>query len=216
MASSLKPLAHLVLKMVRVFADFGVSARSVIICVTGLVLVVGAFIVGLVSVAQAALLVLMWASMAFLLLPTRHLIMERCGRLRRLPFEDRRAASLFAAKQRAIFAQAGLVGVRDGASSDGGNDSSKRKTVEHYPTLSKPNAAPYGLCFDVLLPSFLGIMATKAVKASDVIDGHISYLLRRVAPEVKTTVEAVSGSKVRLEIRLRDEFCTTIRPEDLG
>jgi len=195
--------------MFKVIADYGLTAKCVIFCVVSLGLIIAAIILDLVTMPHALILLSVWGITAFLVLPTRYLIAERLGCVRRLPIADRRAANLIIANQKQLFTQAGLVGVQvkhRKTRDNQGRTITHPIEVNHYPKLSRPIVAPYGFRFDLELPGQYGITATKTAKANELIDGYISYLLRRVSPAVTTEIEVVSGSAVRLMIRCRDEW----------
>ena len=204
--------------MLRVFGDYPTSPRSVILCLLGLALLVGAALLGLASPLWLMVFFAVWVLMAFLCLPTRHLLAERIGKTRRLTITDRRPARMVEAYQRQLFDCAGLVGlnvkyrkVKDPA----GNIRIVQIEQPRYPRLSALNPAPYGFQFDVELPGLLGVNTATATKNEPLIDGFISHLLRRAAPGATAQIEPISGSQFTLKLRLREEFSEIVSPREV-
>lgn len=202
--------------MLKVFIDYGVSAKAAIACLVTALLIGIVIALNLVTLPQALVIAGVWVVVMFLVLPTRHLLLEQIGGTRILPKCDRRAARLIQVKQRRLFVCAGLVGwqhkERRRKNNPGGI---KRIEIPQYPTLSKPVIAPYGFYYQVGLPGYCAITAAKAIKCQDLIDGYVSHLLRRTYPMVKVEVEQLSGCTVRLEIRIREEFASIVAPNEV-
>jgi hypothetical protein len=200
--------------MFSVFADFGVSVKSALVVLVGFSLIVIAARLGIASGSAIIAAFAVWGVVSFLMLPTRHLVIERFGSLRQLPPGDRRAARLVLVRHRTLFDCVGLAGFRTVNRRVKGKSGYRVESVALpvYPRLSKPAVAPYGFSFRVGLPGCYGITAAKAVNCQSEIDGFISHLLRRASPNVRVGILPVSGSVIELAIHLRDEFGSVVLP----
>jgi len=203
--------------MCRVFADYGLSVKATLVTVIALLLIVAGIISGLVTAPLSLIMLGGWGVFAFLTLPTRHLIFERYGRVRHLPVPDRRAARLIQLNRKPLFACAHLVGVqlKTRRTKTEFGTYTEQIEVPHYPRIAKPVPMPYGFRYTVDLPCRYGITATMAVKNQHLLDGYISELLRRTAPDATTLIEQITGSVVWVKVQLREEFANIVMPGEV-
>ena len=214
---SLRTSALVASKMISVFRAYGVSVKAALLVLVGFVLIGLAARLGLASAFRIGAAVGVWAGLAFLLLPTRHLLSENVGPLRQLPKSDRRPARLIQVKQRELFDCVELVGFRSVKRWVKGKSRYEVAAVSipQYPKLFPPAAAPYGFSFRVELPGCYGVTSARAVKHQAEIDAFICYLLRGYTPTVAVEVMAVSGSLIEIAVRFKDEFADVVLPDEV-
>jgi hypothetical protein len=192
--------------------DYGLNIKAVAIILTVLLLIVALAYFQIITLVITLLSIIGWIIVALLLLPTRHLLAERTT-LKYLPADDRRPARLLHVHQKTMFARANLVAteIRTCTIKDERNRRvASNIEIPHFPKMSKPEPASFGLIFEIELPGNFGVTSKTAVKNQDIINGFISYLLRNATPNAEAEISEVNGSAIKLLIRYRDEWADDV------